>query len=178
MTHLVKTLTLVTAAIATTGAYAQLSKSSLIPDPNALSFDYVPNQIFVRFADPENTTIKTQILDEVGGTIKSESKLVPGLVTVNTLIPVDRALKILSTKHNAIKYVEPVYIVEAFDTIPNDPMYGDLYGMEQVRAHQAWDDHVGDQEFIIAIIDTGVDYTHQDLQANVWTNPGEIQGNG
>ena len=71
MTHLVKTLTLVTAAIATTGAYAQLSKSSLIPDPNALSFDHVPNQIFIRFADPENTTIKTQILDEVGGTIKS-----------------------------------------------------------------------------------------------------------
>ena len=178
MTHLVKTLTLVTAAIATTGAYAQLSKSSLIPDPNALSFDHVPNQIFIRFADPENTTIKTQILDEVGGTIKSESKLVPGLVTVDTTIDVERALKLLSTKRNAIKYVEPVYIVEALDTIPNDPSYGNLYGMDQVRAPQAWDEHVGDQEFVIAIIDTGIDYNHPDLQANIWTNPGEIPGNG
>ncbi len=178
MTHLVKTLTLVTAAIATTGATAQLTSQSLVPDPNALSFDHVPNRIFVRFADPENSPINVQILDEVGGTIRSESKLVPGLVTVDTSIPVDRALKVLSSKRNAIKYVEPVYIVEAFDTIPNDPMYNDLYGMEQVRAHQAWDDHVGDQDFIIAIIDTGVDYTHQDLVANMWTNPGEIPGNG
>ena len=178
MTHFVKTLTLITAAVATTGATAQLTTSSLIPDPNALSFDHVPNQIFIRFADPENSPINVQILDEVGGTVKSESKLVPGLVTVDTTIPVDRALKILSTKRSAIKYVEPVYIVEAFDTIPNDPMYNDLYGMEQVRAHQAWDDHVGDQEFVIAIIDTGVDYNHQDLQANIWTNPGEIPGNG
>ena len=80
MTHLVKTLTLLTAAFATTGATAQLTTSSLVPDPNALSFDHVPNRIFIRFADPENAVVKTQILDEVGGTIKSESKLVPGLL--------------------------------------------------------------------------------------------------
>ena len=178
MTHLVKTLTLVAAAIATTGATAQLTTSSLIPDPNALSFDHVPNRIFIRFANPENAVLKMQILDEVGGTIKSESKLVPGLVTVDTTIDVERALKLLSTKRNAIKYVEPVYIVEALDTIPNDPSYGNLYGMDQVRAPQAWDEHVGDQEFVIAIIDTGIDYNHPDLQANIWTNPGEIPGNG
>ena len=87
-------------------------------------------------------------------------------------------MNILSTKRSSIKYVEPIYIVEAFDTIPNDPMYGDLYGMDQINAPQAWDDHVGDQEFIIAVIDTGVDYNHQDLAANMWTNPGEIPGNG
>ncbi len=178
MTHLVKTLTLLTAAFATTGATAQLTTSSLVPDPNALSFDHVPNRIFIRFADPENAVVKTQILDEVGGTIKSESKLVPGLVTVDTAVDVERALKLLSTKRNTIKYVEPVYIVEALDTIPNDPSYGNLYGMDQVRAPQAWDEHVGDQEFVIAIIDTGIDYNHPDLQANIWTNPGEIPGNG
>ena len=157
---------------------AQLQTNSLIPDKDALTYDHVPNRVFVRFLDPDNTPIQQAILDEVGGTIRSESKLVPGLVTIDTEVSVERALKILSTKRNAIKYVEPVYIVEAFDTVPNDPMYGDLYGMDQIRAPQAWDEHVGDQEFIIAIIDTGIDYTHPDLVANIWTNPGEIPNNG
>ena len=159
-------------------AIAQFQNNALIPDKNALSYDHVPDRVFVRFLDADNRSNHLSILDEVGGTILSESKLVPGLFAIEIDVSVERALNILSTKRSSIKYVEPIYIVEAFDTIPNDPMYGDLYGMDQINAPQAWDDHVGDQEFIIAVIDTGVDYNHQDLAANMWTNPGEIPGNG
>jgi len=159
-------------------ALAQFQNNALIPDKNALSYDHVPDKVFVRFLDADNRSNHQSILDEVGGTILSESKLVPGLFAIEIDVSVERALNILSTKRSSIKYVEPIYIVEAFDTIPNDPMYGDLYGMDQINAPQAWDDHVGDQEFIIAVIDTGVDYNHQDLAANMWTNPGEIPGNG
>src|SRR6185436_7521030 len=42
----------------------------------------------------------------------------------------------------------------------------------------AWDTTIGSESVIIAIIDTGVDYTHQDLATNIWQNPGEIAGNG
>ncbi len=160
------------------GAIAQYNLSSLVPDKDALTYEHVPNRVFVRFINTERSPIQQAILDEVGGTIRSESKLVPGLVTVDTEVSVERALKILSTKRGAIQYVEPVYVVKALDTIPNDPSYGNLYGMDQIRAPQAWDEHVGDQEFIIAVIDTGIDYTHPDLVANMWTNPGEIPNNG
>ena len=159
-------------------ALAQFENNALIPDKNALNYDHVPDRIFVRFLDSDNRPIQQNILDEVGGTIVNESKLVPGLFAVEIDVTVDIALNILSSKRNSIKYVEPIYIVKAFDTIPNDPMYNDLYGMDQIHAPQAWDSHVGDQEFIIAVIDTGVDYNHQDLVANMWTNPGEIPGNG
>ena len=67
-----------------------------------------------------------------------------------------------------------LHCAHALETIPNDPMYNQLYGMEQIRAPLAWDEHTGDQEFVIAIIDTGFNYNHQDLAANAWTNPGEI----
>ena len=159
-------------------ALAQFENNALIPDKNALNYDHVPDRIFVRFLDSDNRPIQQNILDEVGGTIVNESKLVPGLFAVEIDVTVELALNILSSKRNSIKYVEPIYIVKAFDTIPNDPMYNDLYGMDQIHAPQAWDSHVGDQEFIIAVIDTGVDYNHQDLVANMWTNPGEIPGNG
>ena len=159
-------------------ALAQFENNALIPDKNALNYDHVPDRVFVRFLDADNRSLQQNILDEVGGTIVNESKLVPGLFAVEIDVTVELALNILSSKRNSIKYVEPIYIVKAFDTIPNDPMYDNLYGMNQIHAPQAWDNHVGDQEFIIAVIDTGVDYNHQDLVANMWTNPGEIPGNG
>jgi subtilisin family serine protease len=178
MSNHFKTIALLATLSIGQNALAQFQNNALIPDKNALSYDHVPDKVFVRFLDADNRSNHQSILDEVGGTILSESKLVPGLFAIEIDVSVERALNILSTKRSSIKYVEPIYIVEAFDTIPNDPMYGDLYGMDQINAPQAWDDHVGDQEFIIAVIDTGVDYNHQDLAANMWTNPGEIPGNG
>lgn len=62
--------------------------------------------------------------------------------------------------------------------VPNDPRYGDLWGMQTIRAPQAWELETGSAQVIVAVIDTGVDYTHPDLSANMWTNADEVPGNG
>jgi subtilisin family serine protease len=47
-----------------------------------------------------------------------------------------------------------------------------------IDAPEAWDLHTSGEDIVVAVIDTGIDYTHPDLAANMWVNPGEIPGNG
>lgn len=72
---------------------------------------------------------------------------------------------------------EPEYFVHAEGT-PNDPKFGDQWGLTKIRAPLAWDVQSGDGSIVIAILDTGVDLNHPDLQGNLWQNFGEIADNG
>jgi len=60
-------------------------------------------------------------------------------------------------------YVEPNFLLQAADTIPNDPNWGLQYGLANIHAPQGWDLTTGSTVVTIAIIDTGVDYGHLDL---------------
>ncbi|MDA3832427.1 MAG: S8 family peptidase, partial [Spirochaetales bacterium] len=61
-------------------------------------------------------------------------------------------------------------------TVPNDEYFGDQWGLEKIRAPEAWDITTGNSEIIIAVIDTGVDYSHPDLINNIWKNVAEQIG--
>ena len=78
--------------------------------------------------------------------------------------------------------VQPNYIRRTTQSAPpDDPFWldGSLWGLSKIQAPQAWSTFTpGDGSVVIADIDTGVDYTHPDLAANMWRNPGEVAGNG
>ncbi len=86
-----------------------------------------------------------------------------------------------------IELVEPNYVV-SIKLTPNDPSYSSLWGLHNIGqtggtqdadidAPEAWDTNTGSSSVIVAVIDSGVDYNHPDLAANMWTNTGEIAGN-
>ncbi|MBI1882662.1 MAG: S8 family serine peptidase [Chlamydiae bacterium] len=88
-----------------------------------------------------------------------------------------------------VEYAEPNYVVQALSTFPNDSSFSQLYGLHNtgqtggtadadIDAPEAWDTTKGASSVVVAVIDTGVDYTHPDLSANMWTNSGEIPNNG
>ncbi|MBN9691458.1 MAG: S8 family serine peptidase [Verrucomicrobia bacterium] len=60
---------------------------------------------------------------------------------------------------------------------PTDPLFPRLYGLRNIGVPQAWQHSPGSNTVVIAVFDTGIDYTHPDLAANMWRNPGEIPGN-
>ena len=70
-----------------------------------------------------------------------------------------------------VLYVEPNYIVQAVTTLPNDPSFSSLWGMYQIAAPDAWDVAKGGTSKVIGVVDTGMDYNHLDLAANVWSAP-------
>lgn len=61
---------------------------------------------------------------------------------------------------------------------PNDPRFNDQWGLQSISAQQAWQYGTGSKDIVVAVIDTGIDLTNQDLLCNIWTNPGEIVGDG
>ncbi|MDP7288657.1 MAG: S8 family serine peptidase, partial [Phycisphaerae bacterium] len=96
-----------------------------------------------------------------------------------------------AAKQSGVLYIEPNFVYSVSDTIastfPDDPSMtdGTLWGLHNtgqsggavdadIDAPEAWDLVTGSSDVVIAVIDTGIDYTHPELAGNLWMNPGEI----
>jgi subtilisin family serine protease/subtilisin-like proprotein convertase family protein len=76
-----------------------------------------------------------------------------------------------------VEAAEPDRVVRV-EAVPNDPQFPAQYALQKISAPAAWDRGYGNRRTVVAVIDSGVDYTHPDLAANVWTNLGEVPGDG
>ena len=96
-------------------------------------------------------------------------------------IPIDlHTIKAGYAAHPLIEAVEFNYIrqTQASEIIPNDPHFEEQWNLSVIDMPGAWAIEKGDPEVIIAVVDTGFDYTHEDLASQTWVNAGEIPDNG
>jgi len=116
---------------------------------------------------------------KVGATVIRASRVVEGLQRVRLFdkTKVREAIRIYRQDPNVL-YAEPNYIVRAL-TSPNDPLFSSQWSLQNtgqlggtpgadIHATQAWNLTTGSASVVVAVIDTGVDYTHPDLAQNIW----------
>jgi subtilisin family serine protease len=107
-------------------------------------------------------------------------------IKVPESVGTEQAIYLLNLNPN-VEYAEKNYIGHALATIPNDTHFSKLWGLRNtgqtggtsdadIDAPEAWDIHKGSTSIVVAVIDSGIDYNHVDLQANIWKNPGETGG--
>lgn len=104
-----------------------------------------------------------------------------------------RAVRSLRRERRWVRFAEPNYVQQASAAarVPNDPSFGLQWGSLNTgqnvngvggttgaddNATRAWGLSTGSRSTVIGEVDTGVDYTHPDLAANIWSNPGGIGG--
>ena len=193
-----KPKTLVAACLTTvalSGAMAAPSALAAKFDKKALDFPHVSGELLVTFKDAADTRRAMSLLGR-SGAVKAEALRIPAFAQDSEL---GRTMKVtvegdLGSKMKAIAalrnvaWVEPNFLVYA-DGIPTDPMFDDLWGMNNtgqtggtadadIDAPEAWDLELGVSSVVVGIIDTGIAYDHPDLAANMWMNTGEIADNG
>lgn len=172
-------------ALATSVSYGTTSVKTKLERANFnLDFPHVPGELVVKFK-PSISISQTAIQSEFGATA-TEQVGTTGLV----ILKFDGfGAQSLSGKASALSKDERVEYVEAnqiysVGAIPNDEMFDKLYGMHNLGANngtvdadidapEAWDLQTGSKDVLVAVIDTGIDYNHEDLAPNMWSNPGE-----
>jgi serine protease len=89
-------------------------------------------------------------------------------VHFSPVVRMEEAINLIQSS-DIVEYAEPLY-KQYMDFTPNDPSVGSQYHINKISAYAAWDHWTGDTNVVIGIVDSGTDWDHPDLQANIKYN--------
>ena len=152
-------------------------------------YQYKTGEILVRFCNSTQSSTRTAIHEQLGTNVVKEFNHIEGLQLVSLsegMTVQDAARRYL--EHSEVLYAEPNYQVK-LNAIPNDPEFSSQWGLyntgqtggtpgADIHAPEAWDLTTGSKDIVIAVIDTGVDYTHPDLVSNMFRNTPDCNNDG
>ncbi len=149
--------------------------------------DHVPGELLVRWKPRTLASARAQAMEGLGAERLASFHLA-GLERLRVDgVSVEEAVARLALD-TRVEYAEPNYLW-SIDRTPDDALYPEQWGFHNsgqtgglagsdIHAEAAWERFTGEPALLIGNIDTGAQYDHPDLAANIWTNPGEVPGNG
>ena len=164
----------------------------LLVTGSAHAVDFVPGQVLVKLRGDATVVERAQVQSEADAVSDKQVAKVVGGAEIHLLKvrgTVEATLQKLR-RSSAVEYAEPNYIVHT-NLMPNDPSYGNLWDLKNtgqviggiagkpgadISAEAAWNVTTGSATVVVGVVDTGIDYNHPDLAANIWANPGGIGG--
>ncbi len=140
--------------------------------------EYIANDLLISIETAEMPDDLLQIIKKSGATITDD--LGDGMyvleTSTSTLESIEK-LKAELNKSGLCKTASVNNVLHAQAT-PNDPEFSQLWGMKKISAPKAWKNKHSASQVVVAVIDTGVRFSHVDLASNMWKNPNETPGNG
>ena len=167
-------------------------------EAGAATGDYVPNEILVQYKVGVSAQARNALLSRVKANVKQQfSKFAVEQWRLPQGASVDATVKQLNADPN-VAFAEPNYRrYPHVIALPNDPGFGQQWALQNtgqtinnpagsvvgtpgadMNVITAWATTTGSANVIVAVIDDSVDVNHADLYANIWTNLGEIAGDG
>jgi len=153
----------------------EIKKAFIIDLKTNRKVSVVADEFLVKFKPEVTEETIDKINKKFGVEIKKKLRIknlyllkVPPSKTINEMVEKYR-------EDPNVEYAEPNYIRKAFRT-PNDTEMSSQWGITTIQAPQAWDIETGKESIVIAILDTGVDYDHEDLVENMWKDENGYYG--
>lgn len=161
-------------------------------------------EVLVRFHPDVTSEEIARITARLNDRVEDEIEIVNGLVAIDDLDDADAAevaaqyasmtdrvlyaepnfrIELDPTSDTAVKPIEPSS--NTVNRLPNDPLFNEQWALQNlgqnggkeaadIGAVKAWMKTSGSEDVVVAVLDTGVDYTHKDLAGNMWMRPDNI----
>lgn len=138
---------------------------------------YRPGELLVRFHLGVSADAAAQVHQTLGSRVlRRNERLGIDRIRIRAGLSEADAMEAYAA-HDLVAHVELNALRYPME-VPNDPLYEELWGLRRISAEQAWELTPDAADVVVAVIDTGIEYYHFDLAANMWQNTHEVPNNG
>jgi subtilisin family serine protease len=134
-------------------------------------------EVLVKFRAGVSDQVINEITTRFNDRVQDEIEVVPGLTIIDD--PDDAEASTVADQYQTlpeVEYAEPNYEIALDQTgkdevLANDPKLVDQWSLTKSSVVQAWTKTTGSRQIVVAVLDSGVEYTHADLANNMWKRP-------